>query len=53
MAIHIAAIGARGLRWSRAVVGVRFDTKSGSRSYICQMCRELVKSVGGVIEPPF
>ena len=53
MAIYIASIGARGLRWSRAVVGAHFDTKSGSRSYVCQMCRELVKSVGGAIEPPF
>ena len=53
MAIYIASIGARGLRWSRAVVGAHFDTKSGSRSYVCRMCRELVKSVGGVIEPPF
>jgi len=53
MAIYIDAIGARGLRWSRAVVGAHLDTKSGSRSYVCQMCRALVKQVGGEIEPPF
>jgi hypothetical protein len=53
MAIYVAGIGARGLRWSRAVVGAHIDTKKGSRSYVCRNCRELVKMVGGAIEPPF
>ena len=53
MAIWIDAVGGRGLRWSRAVVGAHYDTKSGSRSYVCQTCRALVQAVGGTIEPPF
>lgn len=53
MAVYIDSIGGRGLRWSRAVVGAHFDTRSGSRSYVCHTCRSLVEQVGGVIEPPF
>lgn len=53
MAIYVQAIGGRGLRWSRAVVGACYDTKSGSRSYVCQACRRIIASVGGTIEPPF
>lgn len=53
MAAYIRAIRGRGVRWSRAVVGACFDTKSGSRSYVCHVCRSVIASVGGVIEPPF
>jgi len=53
MAAHIQSVGGVGLRWSRAVVGACFDTKSGSRSYVCHRCRAIVGRVGGVIEPPF
>lgn len=53
MAIYIQSIGGRGLRWSRAVVGACYDTKSGSRSYVCQACRSVIGTVGGMIEPPF
>jgi len=53
MAAYISAIGARGLRWSRAVVGACFDTAAGSRSYVCHRCRAIVERVGGSIEPPF
>lgn len=53
MAIYIQSIGGRGIRWSRAVVGACFDSKSGSRSYVCQVCRAIVGAVGGEIEPPF
>lgn len=53
MAMYLYSIGARGRRWSRAVVGAHYDTKSGSRSYVCANCRALVERVGGTIEPPF
>lgn len=53
MAAYIQSIGGRGVRWSRAVVGACFATKSGSRSYVCHRCRAIVGSVGGRIEPPF
>ena len=53
MAMYLDSIGAKGLRWSRAVVGAHYDTKSGSRSYVCANCRALVQRVGGAIEPPF
>jgi hypothetical protein len=53
MAAYISSVGGRGLRWSRAVVGACFDTKSGSRSYVCHRCRAIVERVGGTIEPPF
>jgi hypothetical protein len=53
MAAYIQSIGGRGVRWSRAVVGACFDTKGGSRSYVCHRCRALVERVGGSIEPPF
>jgi hypothetical protein len=53
MAAYIQSIGGRGVRWSRAVVGACFDTKSGSRSYVCHRCRAIVATVGGEIEPPF
>jgi hypothetical protein len=53
MAAYIQSVGGRGLRWSRAVVGACFDTKSGSRSYVCHRCRAIVERVGGAIEPPF
>jgi hypothetical protein len=53
MAIYIQAVGGRGIRWSRAVVGKCYDTKSGSRSYVCERCRSMIDLVGGDIEPPF
>jgi hypothetical protein len=53
MAAYIQSIGGRGLRWSRAVVGACFETKGGTRSYVCHRCRAIVERVGGVIEPPF
>lgn len=53
MAAYIHDRGGRGLRWSRAVVGGVYDTKRGSRSYVCAACRAMVERVGGVIEPPF
>ncbi len=53
MAAYVQSIGGRGIRWSRAVVGACYDTKSGSRSYVCQACRAIVGTVGGEIEPPF
>lgn len=52
MAVYIDALGGRGLRWSRAVVGKHFDSKAGSRAYVCHTCRTLVQRVGGAIEPP-
>lgn len=52
MAAYIQAIGGRGVRWSRAVVGACYDTKSGSRAYVCSVCRAIVAAVGGTIEPP-
>ncbi|MGF6875801.1 hypothetical protein [Paraburkholderia sp. MM5477-R1] len=53
MAAYIHEHGGRGLRWSYAVVGASYDTKRGSRSYICATCRAMVGRVGGAIEPPF
>lgn len=53
MAAYIHEHGGRGLRWSYAVVGGLYDTKRGSRSYVCPTCRAMVERVGGVIEPPF
>jgi hypothetical protein len=53
IAACIHAQGGRALRWSRAVVGAHFDTRSGTRSYVCQACRAMVQRVGGQIEPPF
>ena len=53
MAAYIQAIGGRGVRWSRAVVGACYDTKRGSRAYVCSVCRAIVNTVGGTIEPPF
>ncbi len=53
MAVYIQAMGGRGIRWSRAVVGKCYDTRSGSRSYVCGRCRSTIGLVGGKIEPPF
>lgn len=53
MAAYIASVGAQGLRWSRAVVGAHYDTRQGSRSYVCHACRLLIGRVGGSIEPPW
>ncbi|MBO9685101.1 MAG: hypothetical protein J7598_00690 [Mitsuaria chitosanitabida] len=53
MGCYIHTQGGRGLRWSRAVVGSpRVDSKSGSRSYVCEQCRLIIKIIGGSIEPP-
>jgi hypothetical protein len=51
--IYLNSIGAVGLRWSRAVVGACYQTKSGSNSYVCKQCQSMIKLVGGVIEPPW
>lgn len=53
MAAYIHERGGKGLRWSYAVVGALYETRRGSRSYICARCRAMVERVGGVIEPPF
>ncbi len=43
IAAFMIEIGARGERWSRAVVGA-------GGSYVCGACQSIVRSVGGVVE---
>lgn len=52
IAAYLHSIGARGVRWSHAVVGAHINTERGSRSYVCHACRVMVGRVGGVIEDP-
>ncbi len=49
MAACLKAIGGRGIRWSRAVVGE--PPPGGSKSYVCKGCQDQIRLVGGVIEP--
>jgi hypothetical protein len=45
----LQSIGARGLRWSKAVVG---EWKpNGVNSYVCPDCKSIIRSAGGTIEP--
>ena len=46
IAAYLKKVDATGLRWSHAVVG-----KEGS--YVCYVCRSIIKQVGGYIEPGF
>lgn len=52
IAAYLESIGARGVRWSHAVVGAHIDTARGSRSYVCHACRAMIERVGGAIEDP-
>lgn len=47
IAAFLDSIGARGVRWSKAVVG---SLKPSGSSYVCGPCREVIKRVGGRIE---
>ena len=47
IAAFLSGIGARGERWSQAVVG---SLKPSGSSYVCQPCQEMIKRVGGRVE---
>lgn len=47
IAAYLIQIGATGVRWSKAVVG---EWRPGGGSYVCGVCREMIKRVGGRIE---
>ena len=49
IAAYLSSIGARGERWSKAVVG---SLKPSGSSYVCQPCQEMIKRVGGRVETP-
>jgi hypothetical protein len=49
IAAFLQALGARGLRWSRGVVGA---IKPGGSSYVCQACQKVIRLVGGRVEQP-
>ena len=49
MGAFLQKIGARGERWSKAVVG---ETKPGGSSYVCKGCQGIIASVGGRVEEP-
>jgi len=44
LAAYLTSIGAKGVRWSRGVVGA-------GGSYTCDACQKVIPRVGGVIEP--
>jgi hypothetical protein len=43
----LESIGARGERWSKAVVG---ELKPSGSSYVCYVCRAIIKRAGGQVE---
>lgn len=45
IAAHLITLGARGERWSKAVVG-----NGTKRAYVCAACRAMIQRVGGIIE---
>jgi hypothetical protein len=47
IAAYLHSIGARGVRWSRAVVG---ELKPSGSSYVCQACQSVIRSIGGRVE---
>ncbi|MFI5915060.1 SpvB/TcaC N-terminal domain-containing protein [Dactylosporangium sp. NPDC051541] len=47
IAAYLSGIKARGVRWSKAVVGKH---KPGGSSYVCRACRKIIKDIGGRIE---
>lgn len=49
MGAFLKKIGARGERWSKAVVG---EVKPGGSSYVCKVCQGIVSSAGGHVEEP-
>ncbi len=51
IAAYLDSIGAKGVRWSKAVVGKLKN--SGSSSYVCHVCEAIIKRVGGTIEAMF
>lgn len=50
---YLESIGAKGVRWSCALVGALYRTESGSNSYVCSACRAFIQRVGGVVEDPY
>lgn len=49
MGAFLKQIGARGERWSKAVVG---KVKPGGSSYVCKACQGVISSSGGHVEEP-
>jgi hypothetical protein len=47
IAAYLDSIGARGKRWSKAVVG---ELKPSGSSYVCYVCEAIIKRVGGQVE---
>ena len=47
IAAFLQEIGAKGVRWSRASVG---EVKAGESSYVYDVCKSVIRSVGGHIE---
>jgi len=47
IASFLKEIGANGVRWSKAVVG---EVKAGGSSYVCEVCKSVIRSVGGRVE---
>jgi hypothetical protein len=47
IASFLQEIGASGVRWSKAIVG---KIKAGGSSYVCDVCKSVIKSVGGRVE---
>ena len=49
IAAYLTQKGWKGTRWSRAVVGD--PTRKGVASFVCQNCQNMIRLVGGRIEP--
>ena len=47
IAAFLQEIGVKGVRWSRAIVR---ELKAGGSPYVCDVCKSVIRSVGGHIE---
>jgi len=50
---YLDSIGAKGVRWSCALVGGLYRTESGTNSYVCENCQAFIRRLGGVVEDPY
>lgn len=47
IAAYLTSVNSRGVRWSKSVVG---ELKPSGSSYVCDVCRDVIKLAGGRVE---